>query len=460
MGRIFGTDGARGVANTEISCKLAMDIGRAAAMVVAERIGRKPVFLTSKDTRISSDMLEAALTAGLCSVGADVINAGVLPTPASAYLITAGHADAAVMLSASHNPYEYNGIKIFGPDGFKLTDSDEFELEEIVLDKVKPYSIRWGWEVGRIKKAEGLLEYYVNHLAKTLGTNLSGLKLAVDCSHGSASATAGLLFKKLRADVTFINDSPNGVNINRDCGSTHIERLCEYIHGGGFDVGVAFDGDADRCIAVDETGDVIDGDRMMAIFGLDMKNRGILKKDTIVATVMSNMGLFKFGEENGITVEKTKVGDRYVLELMRKRGFNIGGEQSGHMVFLDHMTTGDGQLSAIKLLEIVKKSGKKLSELKKVMEIYPQATRNIHADHVMKNKLQTDPAVEKMIRETERELGGDGRVLVRASGTEPLVRVMLEGKDKTQIDELLNTLVERLEERLSDNEDCKRMAGI
>jgi phosphoglucosamine mutase len=300
----------------------------------------------------------------------------------------------------------------------------------------------------------------VGHLADTLDTDLSGLKIAVDCSHGSASATAGLLFKKLGAEVTLLNDTPNGVNINRDCGSTHIDRLCDYISGGGFDAGIAFDGDADRCIAVDETGELIDGDRMMAIFGLDMKNRGILKKDTLVATVMSNMGLFKFGEQNGITVEKTKVGDRYVLELMRRRGFNLGGEQSGHMVFLDHMPTGDGQLSAIQLLQIVKKSGQKLSELKTVMEVYPQAMRNIHADHVMKNKLQTDPAVEKMIRETERELDGDGRILVRASGTEPLIRVMLEGRDKQQIDELLNTLVERLEERLSDNEDCKRMAGI
>ncbi len=460
MGRIFGTDGARGVANTEITCKLAMDIGRAAAMVVAERIGRKPVFLTAKDTRISSDMLEAALTAGLCSVGADVVNAGVLPTPAAAYLVTSGHADSAVMLSASHNPYEFNGIKIFGPDGFKLMDSEEFEIEGIVLDKVKPYSIRWGWEIGVIKKLEGLTEQYIDHLVSTVEGDLSGLKIAVDCSNGSATATAGLLFQKLKADATVICDSPNGVNINRDCGSTHVERFCEYVASGGFDAGIAFDGDADRMIAIDEHGDIIDGDRCMAIFGLDMKRRGTLKKDTIVATVMSNMGLFKFGEQNGINIERTKVGDRYVLELMRRRGYNLGGEQSGHMIFTDHMPTGDGQLSAVQLLQIVKSSGKPLSELKTVMDIYPQAMRNIHADHVMKQRLMTDGAVEKLIAEAERELDGEGRVLVRASGTEPLIRIMLEGKDKNKIDELLTRLVEQLEERLSDNEDYKRLAGV
>lgn len=459
MGRIFGTDGARGVANTEISCKLAMNIGRAAAMVVAESIGRKPVFLIGKDTRLSSDMLEAAITAGLCSVGADVIQAGTLPTPAVAYLVAGKKADAGIMLSASHNPYEYNGIKIFGPDSFKLTDEEEFEIEEIVLDEVKPYTIRWGWEIGRIMKADGLASEYIGHIAGA-AKSLDGLRVAVDCSNGSASATAPELFKKLGASADILKAAPNGVNINRECGSTHIERLAETVRNGCYDAGVAFDGDADRCIAVDENGGVIDGDVIMAILAADMKGRGALCENTIVATIMSNMGLFKFAERNGIRVETTKVGDRYVLEQMRKKGFNLGGEQSGHVILSDLMTTGDGQLTAIMLLQILKDSGKKLSELAGVMTVYPQVMRNIRADHVMKERLKTDEAAEKLIANATEKLGGDGRILVRASGTEPLIRVMIEGKDEAMINELAAEVAELLEECLSDNEGCKKMAGI
>jgi len=428
MGRIFGTDGARGVANTEISCKLAMDVGRAAAMVVAERIAKKPVFIIGCDTRISSGMLESALSAGLCSVGADVIIAGVLPTPAISYLVTNKHADAGIMLSASHNPYEFNGIKIFGPDGYKLTDAEEFEIEEIVLDKIKPYSIRWGWEVGRISRQDDLAGHYIDYIAGTAPNGLEGLKIALDCSNGSASATAGKLFTKLGADIDVLNASPNGVNINRDCGSMHVENLAEYVKNGDFDAGIAFDGDADRVIAVDETGGVINGDVIMAILGLDLKKQGKLKNDTIVATVMSNLGLFKFGEENGVIIEKAKVGDRYVLEMMRKKGYCLGGEQSGHIIFSEFMMTGDGQLSVIQLLSVMKKSGKKLSELGRIMTQYPQMMKNIHADPVMKKNLATDKAVAAMIDEAEKKLGGDGRVLVRASGTEPIIRVMIEGK--------------------------------
>ena len=460
MGRIFGTDGARGVANTEISCKLAMNLGRAAAMVVAERIAKKPVFIIGCDTRISSGMLEAAISAGLCSVGADAVIAGVLPTPAVSYLVTNEHADAGIMLSASHNPYEFNGIKIFGPDGYKLTDAEEFEIEEIVLDNVKPYSIRWGWEVGRIHRQDDLAEHYIDYIAGTAPNGLEGLKIAVDCSNGSASATAGKLFKKLGADATILNAAPNGVNINRDCGSTHVENLAEYVKNGDFDAGIAFDGDADRVIAVDELGNVINGDFIMAILGLDLKRHGKLKNDTIAATVMSNLGLFKFGEENGIHVEKARVGDRYVLEMMRKKGYCLGGEQSGHIILSDFLMTGDGQLSAIQLLSVAKKNGKKLSELGGVMKTYPQMMKNIHADHVMKKNLATDKAVAEMIDKAQEKLGGDGRVLVRASGTEPIIRVMIEGKDKDEIAALLDKLTEQIEERLSDNEDCKRMAGL
>lgn len=460
MGRIFGTDGARGIANTEISCKLAMDIGRATAMVLAERIGRKPTLLIGKDTRVSSDMLEAALSAGLCSVGADVVQAGVLPTPAVAYLVTQGHADGGIMLSASHNPYEFNGIKIFGPEGFKLTDAEEFEIEEIVLDQVKPYPIRWGWELGRMRREENLAEQYIAHLAHTVTADLSGLRIAVDCSNGSASATAGALLQQLGVEADILYHQPNGININRSCGSTHIERLAEYVREGSFDAGLAFDGDADRCLAVDEQGRIVDGDQMMAILSLALKAQGKLQGNTLVATVMSNMGLFKFAEENDILIETTKVGDRYVLECMRKKGLPIGGEQSGHVILSEHMTTGDGQLSGIQLLAAMKQSGQTLSSLAKVMTVYPQVMQGFRADSVMKSQLAVDEGAKKIIAQAEQALGKDGRILVRASGTEPLIRVMVEGKNKEKIEQLCASVCEKLEERLSQNEDCKKMAGI
>jgi len=460
MGRIFGTDGARGVANTEISCKLAMNIGRSATMVVAERIGRKPTFVIGKDTRISSDMLEAAVASGLCSVGADVFLGGVMPTPAVSYLIASGHADAGIMLSASHNPYEYNGIKVFGPGGRKLTDEEEFEIEEIILDKTKPYLIRWGWELGRIKRSDDLMKDYINHLANTVNGDLKGLRIAVDCSNGSASSTATALFERLGADATILHNEPNGININRDCGSTHIHRLSDYVKEHRYDAGVAFDGDADRCIAVDEQGNVVDGDKIMAIVALDMKAQGTLRDDTLVATVMSNLGLFKFAEENGIRMETTKVGDRYVLESMLKKSYNLGGEQSGHIILMDHMTTGDGQLSAITLLSIMARSGKKLSELAGVMQTYPQVMKNIRADSLMKSKLGVDQGVEKIVQDAKAQLGGDGRILLRSSGTEPLIRVMIEGRDQALIEQLVCQVSDQLEERLSQNEDCKKLEGF
>ena len=458
MGRIFGTDGVRGIANTEISCSLAMNIGRAAAMVLAEQIGRKPTLIIGKDTRISSDMLEAAMTAGLCSVGADVIQAGVMPTPAIAYLLTQGYADGGIIISASHNPYEFNGIKLFGPEGFKLTDAEEFEIEAIVLDKVKPYSIRWGWELGRIKKIDNLADEYINHIAETIDGDLSGLNIVVDCSNGSSSATAAKLFEKLGANIHIIADDPNGININKNCGSTHMDSLARTVVEKGFDAGIALDGDADRCLAVDENGVIVDGDEIMAILATAMKKQGRLAQNTLVTTIMSNMGLFKFAEDNGISMQTTKVGDRYVLENMRNNGYVLGGEQSGHVIMLDHMTTGDGQLTAIHLLSALKASGQKLSELAKVMTVYPQVLKGIHADSVMKTKLMVDEASKLIIKDAEKQLGGDGRILVRPSGTEPLVRVMIEGKDKEQIEKLAAELVDKLEERLSNNEDHKRMA--
>ena len=460
MGRIFGTDGARGVANTEISCELAMNIGRATAMVISEEIGRKPVVIIGKDTRVSSDMLEMAITAGLCSVGADVIQAGVLPTPAVAYLVTQQHADAGIMLSASHNSYEYNGIKIFGSQGFKLTDAKEFELESIILDHIKTPPIRWGWEVGRITKNEHLSEDYISHIAATISDDLSGMRIAVDCSNGSASHTADALFDRLNADVSILHETPTGININRDCGSTHMESLELYVKENGFDVGIAFDGDADRCMAVDETGKMIDGDIIMAILSRDMKERGMLSQDTVVATVMSNLGFFRFAQENGINVETTKVGDRYVLERMLKKGYNFGGEQSGHLIMSDYMSTGDGQMTAIHLLSALKRSGKRMSELASVMTVYPQVIKNFRADGVMKSLLGVDKGVERMIEEARENLGEDGRILVRASGTEPIIRVMIEGQDKEKIETMAVEITERLEERLLQNEEYKRLGGF
>lgn len=461
MGRIFGTDGARGVANTEISCTLAMDIGRAAAMVVArDHHKRKPVFLVGHDTRISHDMLESAIAAGLCSVGADVVTLGTVPTPAVAYLVANSDADAAIMLSASHNPYEFNGIKIFGAEGFKLTDEEEMEIEEIVLDHVLPYDLKWNDELGVIRSGETLVEQYIDHIVSTVEGDLSGIRVAADCANGSASATAAKIFAKMGADVTILNDEPNGVNINDNCGSTHIDVLGKYVRENGFDLGVAFDGDADRCLAVDESGELVDGDKLIAIFSSQMKREGKLANDTAVVTVMSNMGFFKFAEQAGIHVEKTSVGDRYVLQNMLEHGHCIGGEQSGHIIFREFMTTGDGQLTAVQLLRAIKKSGKKLSELAQLMQVYPQVILNVRADKEMKRMVKVDEGVLKRQQQLEEGMNGNGRILVRPSGTEPVIRIMVEGLDREAIMNAAKSMEQIIIERLGYNEDCKGLERI
>lgn len=461
MGRIFGTDGARGVANTEISCTLAMDIGRAAAMVVArDHHKRKPVFLVGHDTRISHDMLESAIAAGLCSVGADVVTLGTVPTPAVAYLVANSDADAAIMLSASHNPYEFNGIKIFGAEGFKLTDEEEMEIEEIVLDHVLPYDLKWNDELGVIRSGETLVEQYIDHIVSTVEGDLSGIRVAADCANGSASATAAKIFAKLGADVTILNDEPNGVNINDNCGSTHIDVLGKYVRENGFDLGVAFDGDADRCLAVDENGELVDGDKLIAIFASQLKQEGKLANDTAVVTVMSNMGFFKFAEQAGIHVEKTSVGDRYVLQNMLEHGHCIGGEQSGHIIFREFMTTGDGQLTAVQLLRAIKKSGKKLSELAQLMQVYPQVILNVRADKEMKRMVKVDEGVLKRQQQLEEGMNGNGRILVRPSGTEPVIRIMVEGLDREAIMNAAKSMEQIIIERLGYNEDCKGLERI
>lgn len=461
MGRIFGTDGARGVANTEISCTLAMDIGRAAAMVVArDHHKRKPVFLVGHDTRISHDMLESAIAAGLCSVGADVVTLGTVPTPAVAYLVANSDADAAIMLSASHNPYEFNGIKIFGAEGFKLTDEEEMEIEEIVLDHVLPYDLKWNDELGVIRSGETLVEQYIDHIVSTVEGDLSAIRVAADCANGSASATAAKIFAKLGADVTILNDEPNGVNINDNCGSTHIDVLGKYVRENGFDLGVAFDGDADRCLAVDENGELVDGDKLIAIFASQLKQEGKLANNTAVVTVMSNMGFFKFAEQAGIHVEKTSVGDRYVLQNMLEHGHCIGGEQSGHIIFREFMTTGDGQLTAVQLLWAIKKSGKKLSELAQLMQVYPQVILNVRADKEMKRMVKVDEGVLKRQQQLEEGMNGNGRILVRPSGTEPVIRIMVEGLDGEAIMNAAKSMEQIIIERLGYNEDCKGLERI
>lgn len=448
MGRLFGTDGARGIANTELTCELAMNIGRAAAMVLTEETHHRPYIIIGKDTRISSDMLENALTAGICSVGADAVPLGVIPTPAVAYLVRKHRADAGIMISASHNPMEYNGIKIFNCEGYKLPDSLEDKIEAIVLDSVKNYSLREGGEVGRIKYSASSKDDYIKYLCGTIEGDLSGIKIAVDCANGSSSATAPELFRALNADCDIINSNPDGVNINHGCGSTHIEKLSGYVVAEHCDVGVAFDGDADRCIAVDENGNVIDGDKLIAIFTENLRKEGRLRNNTMAVTMMSNLGLFKYGEKYGVNVCKTKVGDRYVLEEMLKNDFVIGGENSGHIIFLDYATTGDGELSALQFLRILKNSGLKASELASIMETYPQVMVNVTVGRDGKERLENDEVIGAAKKRAEKELGGDGRIIIRPSGTEPLIRVMIEGREQCAIEKIAKGLEDVIRERL------------
>lgn len=448
MGRLFGTDGARGVANSELTCELAMQIGRAAAMVIIDENKKRPRVMIGMDTRISSNMLCSAITAGLCSVGADVLQLGVIPTPAVAFLVKKYDYDAAVMITASHNPCEYNGIKIFQANGYKLPDELEEKIEAIILDGAIVPPTRVGADIGRIRSSEMPQFDYTRHLISTVDVDFSGYKIALDCANGAASVTAPDLFTELGADCHVKSAMPNGININRDCGSTHIQGLQRYVKEYGCDVGFAFDGDADRMLAVDENGEVVDGDKIIAICAKDMKERGLLDKDTAVVTVMSNMGFFEFCKKNGIHSEKTKVGDRYVLENMTANGYKIGGEQSGHIIFSDYATTGDGQLTAIQLLAVMKRTGKKLSELASAMEVFPQVLINVRVSQMGKARYEQDEEIKKAIASAEKELGEEGRVLVRVSGTEPLIRVMLEGRDEEKIQGLAKEIAQVVEERL------------
>ena len=435
MGKLFGTDGIRGVVNAGLDADLAYKVGLAAAQVLAKgkQEGEKPLVTIGKDTRISGDLLKGALIAGLCTAGADVLDLGTLPTPGVAWVTVDEKADAGIVISASHNPFEHNGIKIFNGEGYKLSDELEEKIEDIVLFGHNNVPMKTHGGIGKVSfVAPKASEDYIDHLESSVDSTLGGLRILVDCANGAASATAARLFgrfSKLRCDV--INADPDGVNINTKCGSTHIDALAAMVKAGGYDMGIAFDGDADRCLAVDELGSLIDGDQIMAACGLDMKKKGKLPGDTIVATVMSNLGLHVWSKENGLKVECTDVGDRHVLERMIEKGYNIGGEQSGHMIYREFATTGDGQLTALQLLALLKESGKKASELFGACPRYPQTLINVPvADNDAKKAIMASDRLWDAVKAEEEALAGKGRVLVRASGTEALMRVMVEAESE------------------------------
>ena len=445
MGKLFGTDGIRGIANETLDCKLAYRVGQAAAISLAKSdTETKPTVVIGKDTRISSDMLEGALIAGLTACGCNVIRLGVIPTPAVAYLTVRMMADAGIVISASHNPYEHNGIKMFSGEGCKLSDELEAEIEALILQEGElPVKSHGG--LGQSMDCAFTAEYYLEHLASTVEA-IRPMRVLVDCANGAASTTARPLFSRFDLDVDYINDKPSGVNINNGCGSTHLEMLCEQVKAGRYDVGIAFDGDADRCLAVDELGNPIDGDTIMAICAKTLTMQKKLAGDGFVATVMSNIGLHKYCKENGLKLLCAAVGDRNVLELMKKEGMVLGGEQSGHIIFLEYMPTGDGELTALQFLSIVSQSGKKVSELAGLIEHYPQILKNVKVgSNEEKDAIMSGTALHEAIREAERALGSEGRVLVRKSGTEPLIRVMVEAGTQESAQRVTDGLVKAVE---------------
>lgn len=445
MGNLFGTDGIRGIANKDLTAELAFKTGQSGAYVLTKETTKRPRILIGKDTRKSGDMLEAALTAGLCSVGAKVIPLGVIPTPAVAYLTRLYKADAGVVISASHNPCEYNGIKFFNRYGYKLSDEIENEIEDYIEGRKTIENLPTHGKVGYVSANHAAVEDYVSFAISTIDTDLEGLKIAVDCANGASFQTAFKALNKLGASVEAIHNTPDGKNINDMCGSTHMESLQQYVVSIGADVGIAFDGDADRMLAVDEKGNLIDGDQIMAICAKEMMKENKLAKNTLVATVMSNLGLFIAGEQMGINIPKTKVGDRYVLEEMLDKGYVLGGEQSGHIIFLEHNTTGDGLVSALQFLSVMKKTGKKASELAKIITVMPQVLYNATVKPEYKNSYMDIDEIASEIKNIEDEFAGQGRVLIRPSGTEPLVRVMIEGKDKDYIDKKAKNLAELIQ---------------
>ena len=442
MGRLFGTDGVRGVAGSELTIELATKLGQAGAYVLTKEQAHKPTIIVGCDTRISGGMLASALMAGICSVGADAIFAGVMPTPAIAYLTRKHKVDAGVVISASHNPMEFNGIKFFNGEGYKLSDALEDEIEALIANDMKDINLPTGSGIGKIEYRFDMIREYVDFMKKTVPVDLSGMKIVVDCAEGAAYYTSVRTLEDLGAELVAIHTNPDGTNINANCGSTHMEELQARVVYEKADIGIAFDGDADRMLAVDELGNIVDGDQIMAVIGNHMKKQGKLNKDTIVVTVMSNLGFTLMGEREGLHLEKTKVGDRYVLENMLENGYNLGGEQSGHVIFLDDNTTGDGLLSALHLLKVMVDTKEKLSELAKIMEVLPQALVNAKVPNHKKEHYMEYAEIADAIGELEKKFNGEGRVLIRPSGTEPMVRVMIEGKDQKAIEEEAKKLAE------------------
>ena len=444
MGKLFGTDGIRGVVGENLTAQEAFRVGQAVAAVLMEDLGRRPVILIGKDTRISSDMLESALMAGICDVGGDVKPLGTIPTPAVAYLTVQERGDAGIVISASHNPYEHNGIKVFNAQGYKLPDAIERRVEEKILSDV-PMKSRTRGEIGRRHHGMRQLKRdYIDFVAGTIESDLAGLRILADCANGAASATAPELFGRFKAHTDFIHTQPDGVNINSRCGSTHLEDLAASVVKGGYDVGVAFDGDADRCLLVDETGDVIDGDKVIAVCAADMKRRGRLTGNAVVATVMSNLGLHEFCRSEGLELVCTDVGDRNVLEKMLQCGYRIGGEQSGHIIFTELETTGDGEVTALQFLQVLKTSGRRASELAAVCPTYPQVLVNVPVSHErgVKEAVMASPALKNAVKAEEEALCGAGRILVRPSGTEALIRVMVEAKTTEKAAEIAEKIAD------------------
>ncbi len=448
MGKLFGTDGIRGIANKDLTPELAFKVGKVGAFVLGKEKNGKIV--VGKDTRKSGDMLEAALTAGILSMGVDVVELGVVPTPAVAYLTRKYEALAGVVISASHNPIEYNGIKFFNSNGFKLNDKIEEEMEKIILENEEISSRPIKGDIGKIIWGKEAFRDYMEYLKTTIDIDLSGVKVAVDCGNGALSKIAPELLKEMGADIIVVNDKPNGVNINLKCGSTNPDIIKTLVLETKADIGLSFDGDADRIIAVDEMGNIMDGDHILAVCGTELYKQNKLKNSTIVGTIMTNMGLDLYLKENGMNIVKTQVGDRYVIEEMLNSGYNLGGEQSGHIIFLDYNTTGDGLLTGLQLMQIMKKTGKKMSELNNLISSLPQVLINAKVKEELKHSYLEDNEIKKEVEKIEEYFHGEGRVVIRPSGTEPLVRVMIEGKDKNIIENKAKELAEFVEKKLGN----------
>ncbi|GAK07878.1 LOW QUALITY PROTEIN: phosphoglucosamine mutase [Geomicrobium sp. JCM 19038] len=444
MGKYFGTDGVRGVANTELTPELAFKLGRAGGYVLAKE-SEQPKVLIGRDTRISGTMLEGALVSGLLSIGAEVMRLGVITTPGVAFLTKAVNADAGIMISASHNPVEDNGIKFFGGDGFKLSKEQEEEIETII-DKEDTLPRPTGASLGNVSDYYEGVQKYVQYLKQSVDEEFTGLHIAIDCAHGAASSVAPRMFADLDADISTIGNNPDGTNINDGVGSTHPEKLVQLVREKEADIGLAFDGDADRLIAVDEKGQLVDGDKILYICGKFLKEEAMLAHNTVVTTVMSNLGLYKALQKAGIQTQQTAVGDKYVMEKMREGGFTLGGEQSGHIIFLIHTTSGDGMLTAVQLVNIMKVKNKKLSELAEELETFPQQLVNIRVSD--KHAVEENHAVKAVIEQVEEKMAGNGRVLVRPSGTESLVRVMVEAETDELCFEYVNEISAVVQEQL------------